>query len=81
MLYKKAWSIIIILVAISFYGCSKIKVQEDDYLDIEEEPIKQSITLSFAGDVTMGNYIGSIGGGTFDHEFQQQSNNYGYFFR
>lgn len=80
MLYKKAWSIIIILVAISFYGCSKIKVQEDDYLDIEEEPIKQSITLSFAGDVTMGNYIGSIGGGTFDHEFEQQSNNYGYFF-
>ena len=70
MLYKKAWSIIIILVAISFYGCSKIKVQEDDYLDIEEEPIKQSITLSFAGDVTMGNYIGSIGGGTFDHEFE-----------
>ena len=81
MLYKRMKYVILLLtVTIFFPGCSKERVQEEKYVEEEKEPTRQSITLSFAGDVTMGNYIGSIGEGTFDHEFEQQNNNYRYFF-
>ena len=46
-----------------------------------EKPIEsKSITISFAGDVTMGNYKGSPYDSTFDQEFKKQDGNYDYFF-
>ena len=48
---------------------------------VEEIPVeKKSITISFAGDVTLGNYKGSPYGGTFDNEFANQEGNFDYFF-
>lgn len=41
----------------------------------------KSIKISFAGDVTMGNYKGSSYYGTFDNEFENQGQNYEYFFK
>ena len=49
---------------------------------VEEKPIeKKSITISFAGDVTMGNYKGSSYCGTFDNEFKNQGGNYDTFLK
>jgi len=48
--------------------------------EIEKPAEKKSITISFAGDVTMGNYKGSPYYGTFDNEFQNRGENFGYFF-
>ncbi len=48
--------------------------------EVEEEPVveiqKESITLSFAGDVTMGNYATSYYSGSFDEMAAQQSDDY-----
>ena len=58
-----------------------ISTSKQEETVVEEKPIeKKSITISFAGDVTMGNYKGSAYGGTFDNEFKKQGGNYGYFF-
>ena len=54
----------------------------DDIVEHEiERPIEnKSITISFAGDVTMGNYKGSSYYGTFDNEFKNVGENFDYFF-
>lgn len=43
--------------------------------------MKKDITISFAGDVTMGNYKGSSYYGSFDHEFKRQGEDYNYFLK
>lgn len=48
--------------------------------EINKPVDKKSITISFAGDVTMGNYKGSSYYGTFDNEFQNRNGNFDYFF-
>ncbi len=48
--------------------------------EIEKPVEKKSITISFAGDVTMGNYKGSPYYGTFDNEFQNRGGDFDYFF-
>lgn len=60
-----------------------VKDEESDEVisGFNEEVSKESIKISFAGDVTMGNYKGSAYYGTFDNEFENQNQNYGYFFR
>lgn len=47
----------------------------------KREPVKKDITISFAGDVTMGNYKGSSYYGSFDHEFKRQGEDYNYFLK
>ncbi len=42
---------------------------------------EKDITISFAGDVTMGNYKGSSYYGSFDHEFKRQGEDYNYFLK
>lgn len=78
-------STLCILAIISVLGgCSNknLVVKENSQVKETEikEPVVKDITISFAGDVTMGNYIGSSGYGTFDHEFEKQNKNYKYFF-
>ncbi|MGL5693177.1 MAG: CapA family protein [Peptostreptococcaceae bacterium] len=82
MLHKKFSLMFILFISVLIVGCRIYKNEETkESIVIDENlPIKKSITLSFAGDVTMGNYIGSSGSGTFDYEFENQDKNYGYFF-
>lgn len=47
----------------------------------QKELKKESITISFAGDVTMGNYKGASYYGSFDNEFEKQNQDYNYFFK
>lgn len=66
------------------------KLEEDKLADSKklETPIKEpkeeikpvSITISAAGDVTMGNYKGGSYYGSFDQEFENQNGNFSYFF-
>lgn len=81
-------AIVCILIGSLFFITEKLTSKIDnssnvnqDEAVIEEKPIeKRSITISFAGDVTMGNYKGSAYSGTFDNEFNNQGGNYSYFF-
>ena len=54
---------------------------EDIIEEVPKEIEKKSIKISFAGDVTMGNYKGSSYYGTFDNEFENQGQDYSYFLR
>ena len=55
------------------------KVNTDTVEEKTEEPVQKSITISFAGDVTMGNYKGAPNYDSFDHEFERQGKDYSYF--
>ncbi len=90
---KKSLLIVVILIIILIFLINGIiktfnnieqkhnKQVNGSFSEDTEEPIKsKSITISFAGDVTMGNYKGSPYDGTFDHEFKKQDGNYDYFF-
>jgi len=89
--HKRAMIVLIaicILVSIVISISKKLIINIENVSDskqeenlIEEEPIdKKSITISFAGDVTLGNYKGSAYAGSFDNEFKNQGGSYGYFF-
>ena len=79
MFNRKISCLASICIATSLFlvGCNQKK---DTIVEEIKEPEKKSITLSFAGDVTMGNYIGSTGSLTFDGEFANQNGDYSYFF-
>lgn len=84
-LKKRKISIIaslLILANISLIECNKknTDISASDTPDIPKVK-KESVTLSFARDVTMGNYIGSTGEATFDGEFKKQSGDESYFFK
>lgn len=55
------------------------KLSTNQVKDSIEESIEKSITISFAGDVTLGNYKGASPYGSFDHEVELQDKNYRYF--
>lgn len=59
---------------------SNLDTIKDASEEIPKEVEKKDIKISFAGDVTMGNYKGSPYYGTFDNEFENQNQNHGYFF-
>ena len=83
MLIKKSKLLcsILILLTIGLVGCTPNNNEVEEKEEVKADPVKKSITISFAGDVTMGNYIGSTGVGTFDYEVKAQNNDYSYFFR
>lgn len=60
---------------------TKDNKKEENIKIKEKESKKESITISFAGDVTMGNYKGASYYGSFDHEFEKQNQDYNYFFK
>ncbi|MGO0882972.1 CapA family protein [Clostridioides difficile] len=84
--------ICIISILLFVVGCSNNSNNENNIKkdsnnnqnQVEEqkkEPIKKDITISFAGDVTMGNYKGSSYYGSFNHEFERQGKDYDYFLK
>ncbi len=87
---KKRVFLVVIILILLFIFLGKLfgdKDVEKTYSSTEkvneeiEKPVeKKSITISFAGDVTMGNYKGSPYYGTFDNEFENRDGNFSYFF-
>lgn len=55
--------------------------QEEPIVEKEPEVKKTSITLSFVGDVTLGNYAGQGYSGSFDQEYEKQGKNTSYFLK
>ena len=68
-------------------GCSHENKEETDQPTTKEEtneektPEKTSITLSFAGDITLGNYAGQAYDGSFDAEYEAQGKDTSYFLK
>ena len=56
-------------------------VEEEQVEVVEPEVVKQSLTLSFIGDVTLGNYAGQGYSGSFDAEYENRGKNANYFFK
>ncbi|MBS5787498.1 MAG: CapA family protein, partial [Clostridioides difficile] len=81
-MFKKRIRLLLLATIFSLIlvGCNK---NSKDHVekDVVQEKKQTSITLSFAGDVTMGNDMGSTGGYTFDGEFINQNKDYSYFFK
>lgn len=67
-------------------GCAATveKVTKKDSSDKQidkKEPVNTRIKLSFAGDCTLGNYVGQAYEGSFNQEYVNQGNDPAYFFR
>lgn len=80
----------VILTMLYIVGCGKGErpetiepVENIELMDAFDKPtIEQfSITISAAGDVTLGNYDRQAYGGSFNQMFEQQGGNYAYFFQ
>ncbi|MGL5329005.1 MAG: CapA family protein [Peptostreptococcaceae bacterium] len=57
----------------------EIKKEEVVVKSEQSEVVKENITISIAGDVTLGNYHGASYYGSFDHEVDIQKNDYTHF--
>ncbi len=75
-------SLLLKLILNNFKKNNDVLLPNNENIETEiNKPVeKKSITISFAGDVTMGNYKGSSYYGTFDNEFQNRNGNFDYFF-
>lgn len=83
MITKKFSTLIVILfLALTMVGCSrKVKIETFE-APVVEKPVEiKNITISFAGDVTLGNYIGAPYYGSFDNEFKDRDGDYSYFLK
>lgn len=56
-------------------------VSGDNQDPIVNEPVKMTLTLSFVGDMTLGNYAGQGYSGTFDAEYDNQGKDPNYFLK
>lgn len=74
--------ILILPLSILISGCGKKVEVETLQTSVIEKPVEvKNITISFAGDVTLGNYIGAPYYGSFDNEFNNINSDYSYFFK
>jgi len=84
---KKIWRYLLVGVLIlPLFGCQTVSDGDDvkkEETTVENEPeIKEtSITLSFVGDVTLGNYAGQGYSGSFDQEYEKQGKDTSYFLK
>lgn len=77
-------SMICISIITVISGCVTVKdgQKEEEQPPIEEKEVKKtSITLSFVGDMTLGNYAGQGYSGSFDQEYEKQGENTSYFLK
>lgn len=75
-----------ICFAIMLVGCQKeepkqAQVEEKKVETKEPEVKKTEITLSFVGDITLGNYAGQGYDGSFDQEYEKQGKDSTYFLK
>ena len=80
--------ILSLMLSLSLFGCQKEGGKEEKNQDNQiekqeknEEIKKTSITLSFVGDITLGNYAGQGYSGSFDQEYEKQGKDTSYFLR
>ena len=75
--------VICMLIFKIIVGNNKIKDINEQSKKVDEvtEIKKESITINFVGDITMGNYKGASYYGSFDNEFENQGQDYGYFLK
>lgn len=83
---KKIKIIMILMFAFVMSGCSQSSVDKEPIEETKQpvsnkEPVQSDITLSFAGDITMGNYAGQSYAGSFDAEYVAQKENSSYFLK
>ncbi len=85
-MFKKITKILIILSLTIVMGCSSKK--EEENINKEEavteetkEVEKTSITLSFAGDITLGNYVGQGYDGSFNQKYKNLGGDTSYFLK
>ena len=85
---KKVLKLMLCLACVlSLTACQKEMENKDNNTNNENqdpvvvEPVKTSITLSFAGDVTLGNYVGQGYSGSFNHEYEKQGGDASYFLK
>lgn len=58
------------------------QVDEEKQVEIQEPEVKKTeITLSFVGDITLGNYIGQGYEGSFDQEYEKQNQDSAYYLK
>lgn len=76
------------MLSLTLFGCQKDNDKEEKKQEnqIEKQEEKQeikktSITLSFVGDITLGNYAGQGYSGSFDQEYERQGKDTSYFLR
>ncbi len=92
MLNKVLKVILSLSMCIILWGCSqdnhdKVENKEETNDKQEEKkeevkkPEKVSLTLSFVGDLTFGNYAGQGYSGSFDQEYKKQGNDVNYFMK
>ena len=65
-------------------GCAQEEKKETPKKKKKEETpqvTKTDITMSFVGDMTLGNYAGQTYDGSFDQEYVKQGNNPDYFLK
>lgn len=75
-----------IVLMIMVIGCSKSSDEEkvepkEEKTEEVHTPQKTTLTLSFAGDITLGNYHGQGYSGSFDEEYIKQGKNPTYFLK
>lgn len=58
------------------------QVDEEKQVEIQKPEVKKTeITLSFVGDITLGNYIGQGYEGSFDQEYEKQNQDSAYYLK
>ncbi len=58
------------------------QVDEEKQVETQEPEVKKTeITLSFVGDITLGNYIGQGYEGSFDQEYEKQNQDSAYYLK
>ena len=76
--------LLVICFALTLMGCQsekKEEVKEEKQVEKEPEVKKTEITLSFVGDITLGNYAGQGYEGSFDQEYEKQGKDCRYFLK
>lgn len=82
---KKIYKIgLCISICILLIGCQSEKENKKE--EVKEEPkqeeiVKTSLTFSFVGDLTLGNYAGQGYAGSFDQEYEKQGKDTSYFLK
>lgn len=74
--------LLVMCFALTLMGCQsekKEEVKEEKQVEKEPEVKKTEITLSFVGDITLGNYAGQGYEGSFDQEYEKQGKDCRYF--
>ena len=78
--------LLVICFTLMLIGCQSEKPQvtqnEEEKVETKEPEVKKTeITLSFVGDITLGNYAGQGYDGSFDQEYEKQGKDCTYFLK